>query len=261
MQFFRRTFICFIISFSLFARPDQLEVWFVSSPSVTMNKIKIPLELQYEIASVDTRNCKSLNDEQCFHPQYGVVSKKDGKKVDFMDEQVTKTADSIELSKSDILRCEKTYHFDMFCGKEAKIKRKKANVEIWIDTSSSMRSYDFAQKDKSCNRKAFMTLLRSSCKNTNFHLSSFAGTIKSQSHDNYLCENTGVNNQDKLISWMEASIAKNLIVITDASQLTLKMTTYLESRKAKIRGMDDKDIIYANKLKELVPQAAAYCKY
>jgi len=220
----------------------------------------IPLKLQYEIAEAKTSKCRPINETQCFHPQFGVISLEDGKKMDFEDEQVTKTTDSIKLSESDIIHCKETNHFDMFCGKEAKLKRKNASLQVWIDTSSSMRSYDYKQKDNSCYRKSFMTLLRSRCKKTKFDLSGFAGSIKALANDNYLCQSEGINNQDKLISWMEASIAKNLIVITDASQLTLKMTTYLESRGAKIRGMKSKDTIFANKLKDLVPQAAAFCR-
>ena len=256
---YRTLFICLLYSASLMARPDNLEVWFVSSPSVTENKIKIPLKLQYEIAENKRHNCRPINESECFHPQFGVISTKDGKKIEYKDEQVTPTADSIKLSKSDILHCEKTYHFDLFCGKAAKLKRKNSNLEIWVDTSSSMRSYDYAQKDDTCFRKSFMTLLRSRCQKKKFDLSGFAGSLKSLANDNYLCLNHGVNNQDRLISWMEASIAKNLIVITDASQLTLKMTTYLESKGATIRGMNKGDTIYANKLKDLVPKAASYC--
>jgi len=253
-------FFIFVLSFSAFARPDNLEVWFLSSPSVTENKVTIPLEAQHQLAESKSDKCRSINEKQCFHPQFGMISKKDGKKVDFEDKQKTQTTDSIKLSESDLLRCKNTYHFDLFCGETAKIKRKTKNLEIWIDTSSSMRSYDYVQEKNTCYRKTFMTLLRSGCKKAKFDISSFADSIKSIVNDDYLCSSKGVNNQDRLISWMEASLARNLIVITDASQLTLKMTTYLESKGAKIRGMNKSDTIYANKLKELVPKAASFCK-
>lgn len=248
------------------ATPGSLEVWFLSAPKKTSYIEKILKEVtrtspQYAL----NLKCQPMGD-YCFDPQYGLY-KPDDMEEEVKTEEATKemkgpvipTAHSVDR---ELIDCDKTNHFDMFCGKaKPEAAKSPSTMEIWIDTSSSMREMDYTDKDGSCFRKSLVKRLDTEgCGfNKNLNVMMFDTSIKQAGVMDSLCLNIGLNDYKKVIDWIERSNAKKLIIVTDLYELHKDFADYIESRGGVIRG-DKEPMLSAKDMLDHVDRLAKSCK-
>jgi|GEM_PF-2795968 len=182
-----------------------------------------------------------------------------------------KTFNSDEVNE---VKCEKGNYFDIYCGKSGGFKRADANVndiEVWIDTSSSMKSIDFPNvvqdehekmkgeiKREECFRLNFVQAIKASC-GQKVRFSVFDTTIKEVMSDDAFCINYGLNDTKRLIDWIKGNKAKHLIVITDVSEISTELTAFLREMGATTKGIDAKDFFAKDLMKE-EKSVRALCK-
>ncbi len=229
--------ITFILNFSTLAIPKEVEVIFLSA---TKQKSTDVILKQYK-KTAGKDDCVPMGDG-CFHPQYGLMDPKKGQKLKPLinnekpvlqgKDPNLKTFNAIE---SDMVDCKKDFFFDIFCGKAKAMKKGPSDLEVWIDTSSSMRRVDFSAEADQCYRRSFADRLKQSC---DVDIATFDTSIKSLGSMNNLCVNYGLNDQKRIIDWIQRSNAKKLIVVTDIDEATREMRDYLFKIGAKVHGAD-----------------------
>jgi hypothetical protein len=224
--------------------PENIEIWFLSEQTTAFLDPLIKKNTNKFIFSNltvenDSFKCIPMGDG-CFHPQLGYVDKdsislkKDSSKVEKL-----KTFNATETS---LVECDKNYYFDLYCGKAKKIKKyKKANLEIWIDTSSSFKNVDFSLDNQFCNRRTFVEGLTRECAEK-VSISTFDVSLKELGTLDGVCVNYGTNDTKRIINWIENSDAKALVIVTDVSEYNSELANYLNSINAKIYGGDTKKI-------------------
>jgi hypothetical protein len=255
--------ILFLIQNVLLAAPREIEVWFLSAnKKAELNQLMN--QKSYVLSSkTATLQCQEMGD-YCFDPQHGLYKKDDAfaapvetSKIENVNSKSIPSAQSVDREMID---CDKTNMFDMFCGKAKKEAVKtNAKLDIWIDTSSSMREMDFVDKQGGCYRKSFITRLDSSCPfNEKVNVMMFDTSIKQAGTIDSLCTNQGLNDQKKLIDWIERSDAKKLVIITDIHEFFKDFADYIESKNGNFKG--DKDVLTAAQLLDLVDELARSCR-
>lgn len=229
------------------AAPQKIEMIFLSPKKVAqiqelLNQIKFNPHKSSLLATStnteDLKDCVPMGDG-CFHPQMGFIERnsaiemkgpKDNKESKEMDVQV-KTFNNMETS---LINCDKDNYFDIFCGKE-KAQGKHADIEVWFDISSSLKSVDYSQSFDQCARSLFADEVYRSCKDrVNFY--AYNTSLKEISERSGACMSHGTNDQKKLLSWMQNSEAKYLLVITDIDEMSSEMRAFLEGHGAKMVG-------------------------
>ena len=238
----------FLIFFSLsaFAIPRDIEVWFVSNSKTTkvLESLKAPSFLFYSLTA--QLQCQEMG-EYCFDPQVGLYKKNDVSGEIVETKAIETDGPSIQAAKSverELIDCDATNKFDIFCGKAKKQDASNARLDLWIDTSSSMREFDFQDKDGSCHRKSLVKELDSACGfNQKVNVMMFDTSIKQAGDMASLCNNQGLNDYKKLIDWIERSTAPKLVIITDIYGFHKEFSDYIESKHGKFRG--DKDPLTA----------------
>jgi len=237
----------------LHAEVERVDVYFLSRPT---SAFKIPkdgslLKGLYTENSFD-ENCVPMGDG-CFHPQYGYVEKegqtKEANKVKDTKEIKLKTINSEEV---DLVNCDDEFYFDLYCGKEKKIKetKKEANeFEIWIDTSSSMRLVDYSSDDAYCDRRRLVASLKSQCKK-NIEMSVFNTAKKRLSTLDNLCINHGTNDGDRMVSWLKQTQTKHVVIITDMEEYIGAFREYLDSISANIHGIGIDPLLASDLIKK-----------
>jgi hypothetical protein len=205
--------------------------------------------------------CQEMGDF-CFDPQYGLYKKDDANvevdagKVNQDIAPLIPTAKSVDR---DLVSCDPKNYFDIFCGKASKIAQSSAKLDLWIDTSSSMREMDFSDKEGGCFRKSLVKRLDETCAfNKKVNVMMFDTSIKQAGTMDALCNNQGLNDLKKLIDWIERSDAKKLVVITDIYEFHKELADYVESRHGKFLG--DKDPLTAADLLSLVDDLDKSCR-
>lgn len=250
-----------LFSTSLFAAPRELEVWFLSANKKAQLEQLIkdkPFVMRARTAQLQ---CQEMGDF-CFDPQYGLYKKDDiGAEVDAGKVETLK-APEIPAAKSidrDLIDCDPKNYFDMFCGKARKAAQANFKLELWIDTSSSMREMDFSDKEGGCFRKSMMKRLDESCGfNEKVNVMMFDTSIKQAGSMDALCNNQGLNDMKRLMDWIERSDAKKLIVITDIYEFHKEFSDFVEKKNGKLRG--DKDPMVASQLLDMVDDLARTCR-
>lgn len=243
------------------AAPKDIEVWFVSNTKTALlNDLLNRPQYIYRAPTAELQ-CQEMGD-YCFDPQYGLY-KKDDANADVVETKKIETdGPSIPAGKSverEMIDCDPKNYFDVFCGKAKKEVQTKANLDVWIDTSSSMREFDYTQKDGSCHRKSLAKVLDDSCGfNQKVNVMMFDTSIKQAGSMDQLCNNQGLNDYKRLIDWIERSEAKKLVVITDLYELHKEFADYIESKHGKLRG--DKDPLTAKQIVDLAENLAKSCK-
>lgn len=236
-------------------------MWFVS------NAKKAQLEEllnrpQYVFRSYTAAlECQEMGD-YCFDPQFGLYKKDDIEANVNTGKVVEEKGPGIPAAKSvdrELINCDKTNYFDVFCGKAKAQQQMNAKLEIWIDTSSSMREFDFSDKEGGCYRKSLLNRLDQTCAfNQKVNVMMFDTSIKQAGSMDSVCLNQGLNDYKKLIDWIERSNAQRLVVITDIYELHKEFADYVESKHGKFRG--DKEPMTAPQLLSLVDELAKSCK-
>jgi hypothetical protein len=246
------------LSFSALATPQKIEMIFLSQGKVTQliqQLDKMDAEKMFSmIAQADTYqdNCIPMG-EGCFHPQYGYLNKKpvlsgtvapmtDSKKDEVNlgaqgvgdgpdSEYKLKTFNAVETS---LVNCEKGNYFDIYCGQQ-KAQGKFAEVEIWLDVSSSFRAIDYNKDPNYCNRRTFITKVTESCKDK-VNVSIYNTSLKQLGDLSSACLSYGGNDESKLLQWIKDSQAKTLLIVTDVDEMSKGMREFLDSKGAKFIG-------------------------
>ncbi|MFL5809866.1 MAG: hypothetical protein ACJ749_10120 [Flavisolibacter sp.] len=233
-----------MISFSAFAAPKEIEVWFISNAKVTLlNELLNRPQYIYRAPTAELQ-CQQMGD-YCFDPQFGLYKKDDANKEEGKEEVVeTKQIETdgpvIPASKSverELIDCDPKNYFDVFCGKARKEAQGNAKLDLWVDTSSSMREFDFTDKDGSCYRKSLVKQLDNVCGfNQKVNVMMFDTSIKQAGGMDQVCNNQGLNDYKRLMDWIERSDAKKLVIITDIYEFHKEFSDYIESKHGKFRG-------------------------
>lgn len=268
-------FLTIVLFNNCFARPDNIEMWFLSKSKVSLLQQETDHLLKshrssFLVAEVSPKQrlaCQKI-DGYCFDPQYGLYKDTDKesrteKLPDKIDHyKVIRTDPSVSsqgpLEKKK-LPCDSQNHFDIFCGKE-KINPKKDSIqfEIWVDISSSMKEFDSPNLSGGCFRKSFLEELKLSCGlNQKFLVRYFNEHLKESGTLNDSCQNSGTNHLKNLKGWIERSTAKKLIIISDVYELQVEITQYIESIGGKIRG--DSSKLLAKDLSNFAKELASSC--
>ena len=205
--------------------------------------------------------CQEMGDF-CFDPQYGLY-KKDDVNAEIVETKAMVTeGPTIPSGKSverDLINCDPNNYFDVFCGKARKQEQSESKLDLWIDTSSSMREFDFSDKDGSCYRKQLVNKLDSSCGfNQKVNVMMFDTSLKQAGEINSLCNNQGLNDYKKLMDWIERSNVPKLVIITDIYEFHKEFSDYIESKHGKFRG--DNDPLTAKQMVNLADSLAKTCK-
>lgn len=256
-----RFILASFFSVTALAAPSEVEIWFLSaSKTAQLEKFIQERPIIFYSRTAELQ-CQQMGD-YCFDPQYGLYQKDDafGDQVDVG--KIEKDGPSIPSGKSverELINCDKNNFFDVFCGKARKESAQTAKLSVWIDTSSSMKEFDYPAKEGGCFRKSFLKRLDDACGfNQKVNVMVFDTSIKQAGSMEQVCDNRGLNDYKRLIDWIERADAKKLIIITDVYELHKEFSDYIESINGKLRG--DKDPLTASELVELSDQLAKSCK-
>ncbi|HAZ13116.1 MAG: hypothetical protein A2X86_10000 [Bdellovibrionales bacterium GWA2_49_15] len=257
------------------AMPGHVEMWFLKEPKA--GALIQWLNLQYAFA-VKTGPLTAQVDEEkcipteggCFHPQYGLIEGggKEKEKApvfeepkrpgipDFEQEDERGEASpssgklkTINSDQTEKIDCDKGQFFDLYCGKarrEAARSTAGAKLEIWVDISSSFKGIDYSADDLNCHRRKFVSLAQQWC-GGKILMSTYNTSIKEVMSDDAFCLSYGLNDTDRLIDWIKSNTSKNLVIITDVSEISNKLSVFLASIGAVTEGLDATDF-YAKDL-------------
>jgi len=213
---------------------------------------------------LNDKNCIPMGDG-CFNPQQGYTdevpasvkinesAKKEKRKEPSPFELKTFSNEDIEL-----VECQEGRYFDIFCGKESKRKKVTANLEVWIDTSSSLRNIDYSKEDNYCERRFFASKLKKDCRDA-VDFSIFDTARRSLGSYDTLCDYMGSNDGRRTVSWIEANSAEHLVLITDIDEYHGVFREYLERTNAIIHGVGTKQIT-AKDLINFIPNFVKSCR-
>lgn len=253
--------LSFILLQSAYAVPQNIEVWFISAHKKAEVQ-RIINERPYVLRSMTAElECHQMGDF-CFDPQHGLYKKDDDGAEVSTDKAVIDKTPIIPTGNSidrDLINCDPKNYFDIFCGKARKEAKANFKLDLWIDTSSSMREMDFSDKDGGCFRKSLLKQLDATCPfNQKVNVMMFDTSIKQAGSMDSVCTNQGLNDQKRIIDWIERSDAKNLVIITDIYEFSKEFADYIESKHGIFRG--DKDPIVAAQLLDMVDDLAKSCR-
>jgi hypothetical protein len=153
-----------------------------------------------------------------------------------------------------MINCEKGNYFDIFCGQEKK-SGPPAEIELWFDISSSLKTVDYNKEDGFCRRRSFMTKVMESCKDK-VQVSVYNTAIKQVGDYSTVCMSYGTNDEKKLLQWMKDSQAKLLLIVTDIDEMSRAMRDFLDENAAKFIG----DGVKAFTADDLVDYAKEFTK-
>jgi hypothetical protein len=253
-----------LFSFSAMAAPGSIEVWFLSNAKVTeVQKLLDRPQYVYKKKTAELE-CQEMGDF-CFDPQFGLYKKGDVEEAAVADEegQIEKVkAPEIPGARSvdrDLITCDKNNYFDIFCGKARAEAKNDPKLDLWIDTSSSVKEFDFIDSSGGCYRKSLVKRLDETCGfNQKVNVMMFDVSIKQAGTMDSLCNNQGLNDVKKLMDWIERSTAKKLVIITDIYEFHKDFADYIESKHGTFRG--DKDALRAQDLMNLVDELEKSCR-
>ncbi|MCM2351667.1 MAG: hypothetical protein NDI69_16740 [Bacteriovoracaceae bacterium] len=250
-----------LISIQVYAAPKELEVWFLSNAKVTQLHHLLNRPQYVYRAPVAKLECQEMGD-YCFDPQYGLYKKDDaGVEVDAgkISEDKGPSIPSGQSLDRELINCDKANFFDVFCGKAKAQVKSETKLDLWVDTSSSMKEFDYSDKEGGCYRKSLVTRLDETCGfNQKVNVMMFDTSIKQAGSIDQMCSNQGLNDYKRLMDWIERSDAKKLVVITDIYEFHKEFSDFVESKNGKLRG--DKDAMTAKQMLDLVDDLAKSCK-
>lgn len=206
------------------ATPRSVEFWFFSAePGMADGLIK-----RITAGPLLTQNfdCVPMG-EGCFHPQLGYISEGEEKKQYKEEEFVKPTLDT------NLIDCDKNYHFDLYCGVAS--KRKATGTHIWFDISTSMRR--IAPGKKGCPQAAFIRKIESSCGDS-ITISLFNTRLISMSSADSACSYMGLNNRKRLVTDIKELSADRLIVITDTDEYMEELRTFIDDQLLTTVGLN-----------------------
>ena len=259
-------FIFLFILSNAYALPKNFEVWFLSldSMSLLMPQLEKPIMQSRELAQ--SLQCQMMG-EYCFDPQVGLY--KPGQKNQVQETLQLETLDTTRkyenpgtatsLDRS-LIDCKGEQAFDIFCGQAKETKAPKFDIEIWVDVSSTMKQIDFRGHDQNCAREEFVRGISKKCKfDEKMKIMLFNESFKASGNMSDVCINYGLNEVDRLISQIEKSDAKKLIVITDIFEAQERLINFVElSGVGSVKGITKP--MYAKDLTGEVERLTSQCK-
>lgn len=260
-------FLTLSISFNTLALPKRVEVWFLSIDKTTWLDNLIKSKVGKKIAQ-QSLQCQVMGD-YCFDPQVGLY--KPGEEamaqheIDLAEVENSKEYDFLEPHKGherNMIECDQNSNFfDIFCGKaQKKIKAGKANLEVWIDVSSTMKQVDFDGFNSECKRERFLKDLSQTCTlNQEMKVYYFEEYRKEAGTFDRVCLSGGLNNMKRIVQDVKKSKADNVIIITDIFEAEDKFISAIENTgRGFIKGL--KKPIYAADLKSELQRVRKLCK-
>lgn len=247
------------------AAPRDLEVWFLTPPKTSYLEKFLRDKTQVVARLGQAPNCEAIGD-YCFDPQIGLYKKNDNQFVPLdpvdvkLDEELPQLPSAKSLDRN-LIDCDPKNAFDLFCGKAKPVETQASstNLEIWMDTSSSLREMDFADKDGSCNRERFLRQLDGVCPfQKKVSVMMYDVSIREMGAMNSACQAVGQNDTKRLMDWIERSEAKHLIVITDVNEYGKDFADFISAHHGKIRG--DRGSFTSADLIPLAQGLGATCK-
>lgn len=250
----------FLLSTSALAAPNQIEVWILSN-SKTSHVEHLLSPTFKKFSATAQLACEPMG-EYCFDPQVGLYKKDDMDAAVEVKEVIDTSGPAMAHGRSldrSLIDCDKSNFFDVFCGKAKEEKKKSAKLEIWVDTSSSMKEFDYSDDNGGCYRKSLLTRLDESCGfNEKVSVMQFDTSLKEAGTMESLCNNRGLNDYKRMIDWIERSEVKKLIIITDIYELQKDFADFIASKNGKIIG--DRKPFTAKELLDKVDELAKVCK-
>jgi hypothetical protein len=223
----------------VWALPKKVDIIFLSAKKTAgleeLTKDKYPIVFR-ALAQNDDK-CVPMGDG-CFHPQLGYIEGKSGKALDDQKEQKNVKVKTINSMDTNMIDCKDGNYWDIFCGKAKAEKYGPVDFEVWIDTSSSLRNVDWSKDATHCYRRSFVERLKQKC---SIEVQTFDTSIKQMGGLDTLCINYGLNDQKRLMKWIDESKAKHLILVTDIDEGTIQFRDYLDSIGATLYGADSGD--------------------
>lgn len=254
------------------AIPSTSEVWFLSekkSVSQILEKLfpnlaqrMTPMKVVQNQTHIG-RGCMKMGDK-FFHPQYGVHDHEGV--VPGVFQEVLKDGEEkkIDLEKglanmnSDLIECDRDYHFDFFCGNAQKSPEMNPGLEIWVDVSSSFKAIDF-EKDDTCHRKRFVNEIRRAC-GDKVSVYTFDTSIKRISGSQNTCMSYGSNDPKRLVDWISRSKALHLVIITDISEYNAFLDEYFSQIGTILNGEKPGKEFIASEMLDRVSKLTEICK-
>lgn len=227
----------------------------MSEPATAFHN-QSPWQFSQAIAQNWQDNCVPSGDG-CFHPQLGYIPD-DGsaKPLKPAEVKALKTFNSLDV---DLVECREGQYFDIFCGKAKKEETKLADVEIWIDTSASLRKMDFSKDPTQCQRRTFIEKLQRECGKGKLAVQTYDTSIKTMATLEGVCQSYGSNSVTRLIDWIKASNVEYLLIVTDIDELSSELRNFLDSIGADYHGGDLKDVTVKD-LDQYVSIVKKHCK-
>lgn len=252
------TTFCFLTSLSTIAAPLKMEMIFLSPKKLSMMLDLIDqyqrIKYSQHVSQAEGEKCVPMGDG-CFHPQLGFIEKQSEVKTPELLEEKKFELKNFHSLETNLVDCDKSYAFDIFCGK-AKGASGEALIEVWFDISSSLRIVDYNRDPEQCARREFMEKIQKSC-GGKVSFSVFNTSLKQITDLGSACLGHGTNDQKKLLRWMTETKAKQLVVVTDIDEMSEEMKDFLESRGAKMTG----DGVKAFTATDLVDYAKEYVRF
>lgn len=254
--------LCLIPTLAL-ATPQKIEMIFLSPAKVSMlleqlDKMNTTKMSKYVAQATNMEHCVPMGDG-CFHPQLGYVEKQPEKKPSEKEIADRNEEKAVELKnfnalETNMVSCDKNNYFDIFCGKE-KANAAPAEIEVWFDISSSLKTVDYNKDPDHCARRSFIEKVQLTCK-SKVNVSVYNTSIKQVGENSSVCMAYGMNDQARILRWMKDSKAKHLLIITDIDEMSAEMRSFLESNGAKMTG----DGVKAFTANDLVDYAKEFTK-
>ena len=236
---FRVFLFSFLICQNVFALPETIEFWFISRAKYGLLQSS-PYNL-VKVAQVRTiyKGCKFWG-EGCYDMEDSeLVDRQTELKVnDYTIKRDKKLTDSLELREpynTHLSDCNSEIGSSKFCG-ERLPARVDTDIEVWIDTSSSMSEIDPRGKNGDCIRNKFIRMVMDSCSGSIPIMGIFNKSVRQMGSFNDVCRNYGENDLNFLADWIEGSKSKHLVVVTDYTQMKRKLKDFIDRTGSKVRG-------------------------
>lgn len=243
----KKIFVLLLIScsFAALATPKKVVGWYLGEPktAAALEQFIFLAKLTQNDSSYD---CVPMGDG-CFHPQLGYLPNKPTviKETDEQKkEKAVKKEENLKVTTfnsldTDMVDCDKSYGFDIFCGKEKKeASSRGGDTEIWIDTSSSMKRTDFSTQADFCERRAMLAHAIDHCPKNSLSIYVYDTSKKAIGDLSGACLNYGMNDDKRFIQWVKDSDAKKLFFVTDLEEYTPQTREFLDSINAEVKGVD-----------------------
>jgi hypothetical protein len=254
-------------SLQAFALPKHYEVWFLSVDKVSW--LDNVLKTQKNSIKLAQRalQCQQMGD-YCFDPQVGLYKRgEEGKvqeEIDLSTIENNKKYDFLEPHNGlerEMIECDESQMFDIFCGKaQKKMKAGKTKLEVWVDTSTTMKQVDFDGFENECRRERFLKDLNATCPmNKKVKVYYFEEFRKEAGSFDRVCLSGGLNNMKRIVQNLKSSESDNVIIITDIFEAETSFIDAIEaSGRGKIRGL--KKPLYAKDLKTELKRVRKMCE-